>query len=157
MSTVTLKEIVAKQAELAKMIEALQRATPLSYGIPEAVIEMNPGERYAGIVLDEAGEPGHHLILLRGEAEDISWEDAKKWAADQGGELPNRQEQAILYANLKSHFSPNWYWSSQAHETESSWAWCQTFGYGRQSGYHETNELRARAVRRIPINKGSAL
>ncbi len=151
MSTVTINEVIAKQAELTKMIEALQRATPLSYGIPEAVIEMNPGERYAGIVLDEAGEPGHHLILLPGEAEDISWEDAKKWAADQGGELPNRQEQAILYANLKSHFSPNWYWSSQAHETESSWAWYQLFYNGYQSYDRKYDELRARAVRRLVI------
>ena len=153
MTTVTIEAVVAKQAELAKMIEALQCATTFSYGIPEALIELKPGERYAGIVLAEDGEPAHHLILLPGEAEDLNWEDAKSWATEQGGELPTRQEQALLYANLKAQFKPNWYWSSQAHETESSWAWCLTFSYGYQNGGLKTNELRARAVRRVVITK----
>ena len=151
MTTVTIEAVVAKQAELAKMIEALQCATTFSYGIPEALIELKPGERYAGIVLAEDGEPAHHLILLPGEAEDLNWEDAKSWATEQGGELPTRQEQALLYANLKAQFKPNWYWSSQAHETESSWAWSQHFNRGSQDNRHENDEFRARAVRRLPI------
>ena len=61
------------------------------------------------------------------------------------------REQALLYANLKSQFEPQWYWSGQAHETNSSWAWCQRFSRGTQSSYHEDRELRARAVRRLPI------
>ena len=151
MTTVTIEAVVAKQAELAKMIEALQCATTFSYGIPEALIELKPGEHYAGIVLADDGEPAHHLILLPGQAEDVTWEGAKAWATDQGGELPTRQEQALLYANLKAQFKPNWYWSSQAHETESSWAWCQGFLDGSQGSYRKTSELRARAVRRLPI------
>lgn len=151
MTTVTLEAVLAKQTELAKMIEALQCATTFSYGIPEALIELKPGERYAGIVLAEDGEPSHHLILLPDEADDLNWADAKAWATDHGGELPTRQEQALLYANLKAQFKPNWYWSSQAHETESSWAWCQIFTYGYQSFHRKTRELRARAVRRLVI------
>lgn len=151
MTTVTIEAVVAKQAELAKMIEALQSTATLSYGIPESLIELKPGERYAGIVLAEDGEPAHHLILLPGDADDLNWENAKKWAAEQGGELPTRQEQALLYANLKSEFKPNWYWSPQAHETEDSWAWCQDFDYGNQTRIPKDFELRARAVRRVPI------
>lgn len=151
MTTVTIEAVVAKQAELAKMIEALQCATTFSYGIPEALIELKPGERYAGIVLAEDGEPSHHLILLPDEADGLNWDDAKAWATDHGGELPTRQEQALLYANLKAQFKPNWYWSSQAHETESSWAWSQSFAGGTQDDYPKDDELLARAVRRLVI------
>ena len=151
MSNVTIDAVIAKQAELAQMIETLQNAASFSYGIPAAAINLAPGERYAGLVLSTDGEPAHHLILLPGEAEDVTWEQAKEWAAKQGGELPTRQEQALLYANLKSHFKPQWYWSGQAHETDSSWAWFQNFTCGYQSSTRKDNECRARAVRRLPI------
>ena len=151
MSTVTIDAVIAKQAELAQMIETLQNAASFSYGIPAAAINLAPGERYAGLVLSADGEPAHHLILLPGEAEEVTWEQAKEWAAKQGGELPTRQEQALLYANLKSQFKPQWYWSGQAHETESSWAWYQHFGHGYQDDRHEGLEFRARAVRRLII------
>ncbi|MDX9843629.1 MAG: DUF1566 domain-containing protein [Aquabacterium sp.] len=151
MSTVTIDAVIAKQAELTKMIEALQSATSFTYGIPEAMIDLKAGERYAGIVLSEDGEPAHHLVLLPGEAEDVTWEQAKEWAAKQGGDLPTRQEQALLFANLKSQFKPNWHWSNQAHETNSSWAWYQTFSNGNQTLSSQDYELRARAVRRLVI------
>ncbi len=147
----TIRDIESKQAELAKMIEALKANTPSTYGIPEVLIELNPGEHYAGLVLDAEGEPSHHLILLPGDEENLNWEDAKKWAAKHGGELPSRNEQALLFANLKSQFQPTWYWSSQQHETESSWAWCQYFDDGTPTRYHKLGEFRARAVRRLPI------
>ena len=63
----------------------------------------------------------------------------------------SRREQALLYANLKSQFKPQWYWSGQAHETESSWAWCQDFFDGSQDYDRKVNEFRARGVRRLPI------
>ena len=151
MSTVTIDAVIAKQAELAQMIETLQNAASFSYGIPAAAINLAPGERYAGLVLSADGEPAHHLILLPGEAEEVTWEQAKEWAAKQGGELPTRQEQALLYANLKSQFKPQWYWSGQAHETESSWAWYQYFIDGHQYDYLKSYEFRARAVRRLII------
>ena len=151
MSTVTIDAVIAKQAELAQMIETLQNAASFSYGIPAAAINLAPGERYAGLVLSADGEPAHHLILLPGEAEEVTWEQAKEWAAKQGGELPTRQEQALLYANLKSQFKPQWYWSGQAHETESSLAWCQVFRSGDQYYFHKNYEFRARAVRRLII------
>ena len=151
MSTVTIDAVIAKQAELAQMIETLQNAASFSYGIPAAAINLAPGERYAGLVLSTDGEPAHHLILLPGEAEEVTWEQAKEWATKQSGDLPTRQEQALLYANLKSQFKPQWYWSGQAHETESAWAWCQYFYYGYQYDDYQSLELRARAVRRLPI------
>jgi len=112
---------------------------------------INEGEFYAGIILGKDGAPDHHLILLPGEVEAANWDDAVKWALDAGGELPNRREQSLLYANLKDQFQRDWYWSSEQHASDSDWAWCQTFGSGYQGSTSKDDELRARAVRRLII------
>ena len=149
MSTVTLEAVQQRQAELAAMIEQLKTATAKLLIIPEAHIEMHPGERYAGVVLDDDGFVSHHLILLPDEADSVSWPDAKAWASKAGGELPTRQEQALLYANLKGEFKEAWYWSGQEHEDDGSCAWDQSFYDGYQDGTHKSYEGRARAVRRF--------
>src|SRR5690606_29474773 len=105
------------------------------------------GERYAGIVLDEEGNPAYHLILLPGDQDDINWSSAKKWAAEQGGELPTRREQSLLFANLGGHFEERAYWSSEQYESNSGYAWYQYFNDGSQASYDTYGELRARAVR----------
>lgn len=147
---ITLEQIEAKQTELADLIAKLKsRSKPIQYSIPAAVISLAPGERYAGLVLDDNGEPSHHLVLLPGEADEVERQEAKDWAEKQGGELPTRREQALLYANLRSEFKPAWYWSNEAHGDAS--AWCQHFGNGTQYCYHQSYERRARAVRRLSI------
>ena len=115
----------------------------------EAQIEMQPGECYAGLVLSADGLASHHLILLPGAAVDVSWPDAQAWAQKAGGDLPTRQEQALLYANLKHEFEPRWYWSSQTHDRDSSSAWYQSFDYGGQIYNDKSFQARARAVRRF--------
>ncbi len=112
-------------------------------------LKINPGERYAGLVLDAVtGLPSHHLVLLPGEAEDMTWEDASKWAKEKGGDLPTRQEQSLLFANLKSEFQPDWYWSGEKASEVS--AWYQVFRYGfAHNDTYLTCEVRVRAVRRI--------
>ena len=112
---------------------------------------LKKGELYAGLILGKNGEPDHHLILLAGEAESVNWEDAKKFAAKAGGELPTRREQSLLFANLKEQFEPRWYWSFEQHASYSGSAWYQYFYDGYQNGFRETNTLRARAVRRVTI------
>ena len=112
-------------------------------------IELQPGERYAGLILDADGTPSYHLVLLPGEGEELEWRDAKDWATKAGGELPTRREQSLLFANLKSEFQSAWYWSSEEHESDGSYAWNQNFDNGGQDGLHESYEGRARAVRRL--------
>jgi hypothetical protein len=75
--------------------------------------ELAKGEIYAGVLLDEKGKPAHHLVLLAGQRDNFTWEESKKWAAAQGGELPSRKEQALLFANAAQHFERDWYWSSE--------------------------------------------
>jgi hypothetical protein len=112
---------------------------------------LKPGEEYAGIILGKNGEPDHHLILMPRQATDVSWQQAKEFAAKAGGELPSRREQSLLYSNLKEQFEERAYWSCEQHASGSDYAWFQHFGNGNQ-GSHGTNlKLRARAVRRSVI------
>ncbi|SCU75561.1 conserved hypothetical protein [Cupriavidus necator] len=107
------------------------------------------GELYAGVILGKDGAPDHHLILLPGAAEEVTWEKAKEWAASIGGELPTRREQSLLYANLKEEFEEAWYWSGVQSARYSDYAWGQTFNAGGQDGNRKRNAFRARAVRRL--------
>ena len=108
------------------------------------------GETYVGCIGDALGNL-HHVILLPGDNDDATHEAQLEWAKSIGGDLPNRIEQAMLWANHSDQFKKDWYWSNEIHDTESGWAWCQTFGVGSQDGYDRYDELRARAVRRLPI------
>ena len=108
------------------------------------------GERYIGCIGDAAGNL-HHVVLLPGDNDDATWEAQMEWAKSIGGDLPNRIEQAMLWANHRDQFQKDWYWSNETHHTESGWAWYQNFDNGYQNNGHEDYEFRARAVRRLPI------
>ena len=116
-----------------------------------AIPRLNDGEHYAGIIVGKDGASSHHLILLPGEAEDLNWEKAKEWATEQGGHLPTRREQAMLYANLPEQFKPEWYWSCVQLAADSGCAWMQGFGDGYQGSLPKSLVFRARAVRRLVI------
>jgi len=112
---------------------------------------LKPGEEYAGLILGKNGEPDHHLILLPGEAEEVTFKQAEAWAKKQGGTLPTRREQSLLFANLKESFQPRWYLSGERHASDSDYAWGQTFDGGGQYYWGTTSQNRARAVRRLEI------
>ena len=110
---------------------------------------LKQGELYAGLLLGKNGAPDQHIILLPGEAQSVDWDEASKFAADAGGELPTRREQALLFANLPEEFTPNWYWSNTQRSAGS--AWIQGFSSGYQDWGDTSYKCRARAVRRIAI------
>jgi hypothetical protein len=150
--TVTLEEIKEQQAKFNDLIAAFEKQiTATKYHVAATTIALSTGERYAGLILGETPADDYHLILLPGDAEKVNWSDAGKWAAEQGGELPTRREQSLLFANLKGEFQSAWYWSCQQHEEESGWAWCQGFTSGFQSYDAKLSHCRARAVRRLSI------
>ncbi len=151
MTAITLEKIEAEQAKVNQMIAAFKAAALTTYGIPEAHIELKTGELYAGLMLDEAGEPSHHLIALPNEVEDITFTDALAWATTQGGDLPTPNEQSLLFANLKKHFKPEWYWSNREHPTNKGCAFVQLFDDGRQTTSGKYHKFRARAVRRVNV------
>ena len=151
--TITLDAIKAEQTKIAEMIAAFEQQVSETTAIhfPEFMIELKPGEEYAGLIVGKDGEASYHLILLPGQEKGINWTDAKAFASKQGGELPTRREQSLLFANLKDQFDSDWYWSSEQHASDSVYAWCQGFGSGDQSSYGTYNKRRARAVRRLAI------
>jgi hypothetical protein len=149
--SITLEKIMAEHLKIGKMIEEFKANAVTVLGLPEVQIELRNGEHYAGIIIGKDGEPSHHLILLPGDAEDIKWKDAKAWSEAQGGSLPTRREQSLLYANLKEQFQGRWYWSNEEHAAGSGCAWYQDFFNGLQYYGSKDNELRARAVRRLVI------
>ena len=111
---------------------------------------VNEGETYIGAIGNKNGDV-YHLILLPGDNDDASWKNAMDWAKSIGGDLPNRIEQAMLYAQHKEEFKKDWYWSCEQHAANSGFAWFQGFLDGSQGYVSLDRELRARAVRRLPI------
>ena len=109
------------------------------------------GETYAGLLLGEEGQPDQHIFMLLGEAENVTWEQAKEWAEKAGGSLPTRREQSLLLTNAKGQFKSAWYWSGEEYQDNENYAWYQYVGYGYQCYDHKGSKLRARAVRRLPI------
>ncbi len=152
MSQVTLEAIQAKQNELAAMIQQLQtppvRITLIE--IESCNIELQPGEHYAGTILDENGEHQHHLILMaQRPTSKLNWQAATDWAKSVGGYLPFRQEQALLFANCKPHLKTDWHWSAETYGDDASYAWYCNFGDGLQTGGRKSYEGCAVAVRRF--------
>jgi hypothetical protein len=114
-----------------------------------AIPKLAKGEVYVGAIVGPDGK-GEHVILLAGDKDMITWPDAMAWAKEIGGDLPNRVEQALLFAHHKKRFEERAYWSN-SQSADERWAWCQTFHYGRQYYYNKDTKLRARAVRRVPL------
>lgn len=125
-------------AKLLDYAEGLQSKT----GKPE----LQDGEKYAGVILDPAGD--YHLILLDGDVE-MNHAEATAWAESVGGALPTRREQALLFTNLPSEFKSDWYWSSEQRASLPDCAWMQLFCNGNQSYGRKSRQARARAVRRV--------
>jgi hypothetical protein len=118
----------------------------------DAPIALQPGERYAGLILGWDGAPDYHLVLVPDEyeQENHSWQAASAWAASLGHSLPDRREQTLLYATLKEAFRPNWYWSNEPGDIEGE-AWCKDFDTG--VAYQNAREFdgHARCVRRVLV------
>ena len=92
------------------------------------------------------------VVLLPGNATDLTWAKAKAWAKKQGGELPSRPVAALLFANVKASLQPRWHWTSE--EDDASFAWFCSFYYGLQTYGRKSYEGSAVAVRYIKIGGG---
>ena len=110
---------------------------------------LKKGECWVGIVTTEKGL--HHVILLAGDQDSAPWKKQMAWAKKAGGDLPDRQELALLRVMLPDEFKPDWYWSGEQHAAYPDYAWCQTFYYGYQNDNTIDFKLRARAVRRVIV------
>ena len=124
---------------------AAKTAAPITITLPA----LKKDEHNAGIIFTD-GKPSHHVILLPGELKPSPWAKAGAWAKKQGGELPTRREQSLLFANAKEQFQGAWYWSCEPYASDASFAWMQYFRTGLQYCFR-VGHARARAVRRVAI------
>jgi hypothetical protein len=111
---------------------------------------LKKGEVYVGGTIDVDGKVTH-TILLPGEKADGGWKDALAWSKKEGGDLPNRIEQAMLWAHHADKFQKRYYWSNAQCAGNDACAWDQSFLYGYQGLWHKDNKSMARAVRRVTI------
>ena len=111
------------------------------------------GGKYAGTTTDHTGAT-YALIVLdetpNTEDKTLTWADALAWAESLSAQLPSRAEAAMLFANLKIEFEEDAHWTRD--EYSAPYAWCQDFYDGLQYVSRKSNELCARAVRRLPVN-----
>jgi hypothetical protein len=113
------------------------------------------GEIYIGAIGDKNGD-AYHLVLLPGDADSAPHAAQIEWAKSIGGDLPNKLEAAMLFAHAKDAFKPTWYWTNETFidpidPKDDGWAWSQYFSNGYQIILPKGDQLRARAVRRLPI------
>jgi len=144
MSKATLQTIDKKVTSILSRLP--KAASAAKFSLPD----LKKGEVYVGGTIDAGGKVTH-TILLSGEKADVNWNDAMAWAKKAGGDLPNRIEQAMLYAHHADKFQKRAYWSNQVHADDSSYAWYQSFYYGYAGYWHKDNKYMARAVRRVTI------
>ena len=95
------------------------------------------------------GEPVE-LILLPGEFKG-PWQKAQAWAEEHGGSLPSRIDMLVLLQRCRGEFQSDWYWTDEQSAGAAEFAWCQGFYHGDQGDDRKLSQLRARAVRRVPI------
>jgi len=139
-------EDIKKQLELENLKDDKARKT--EFKIPQVY----PGELYAGLKLDaDTGKPVAHVVLMAIADKWCPWKEQKEWAASVGGKLPDHQDSALLFANLKHLFKDAWYWLDP--EYSAGYAWTQDFGNGGQNSTYKGIEAFAVAVRLIPIKK----
>ena len=134
-----------------------KKVTSILTRLPKAAVaakirlpDLKKGEVYVGGTIGPDGRITH-TILLPGEKADVDWNDALAWAKTQGGDLPNRIEQAMLWAHHRKLFQERAYWSNEQCAHVSAYAWLQIFGYGTQGYWRKGIKYMARAVRRVTI------
>lgn len=110
------------------------------------------GGTFAGITTSKDGTHSA-VILLPGNGTKLTWDKARAWAEEQGGQLPTRAVDALMFANVRSALpSRGWHWTSEEHEDDASVAWDCRFITVFQSNDLKSYECGAVAVRLIPLN-----
>jgi hypothetical protein len=114
-----------------------------------ALLQPLEGGLFAGVCTTPDG--AHHAVVLLADKPDekLTWKQAMNWAEKLGAVLPTRPVAALLFANTKAQFEPEWHWTSESFD--GSYAWDQNFFSGIQSNGHKSYEGRARAVRLIQL------
>jgi hypothetical protein len=132
-------------------------------------LNLAPGERYGGVIQKHQEKRGqlpvlsHAIVLLPGEVQEVTWDEAHDWAASVGGALPTPRELGLLLAKdlvlglakRAPWFQRAHYWTATEDPEDFTLAW--SIGHRRSISPHPSAsydakicQLRARAVRRVP-------
>jgi hypothetical protein len=112
--------------------------------------QLNPGETYAGALINPDGT-GHHIIILPTLLPKLTWDKSLKAAADAGGDLPSRPEAAHIFAQVKERPQSGWHWTNEQYAGNTTCAWLQYFSNGDQIDWLKDGEFPALLVRREAI------
>lgn len=147
---VTLEDLKSARDTFAGMIATFEAQAKAESAFPLTIErpELKTGETWIGTIVKPDGT-AEHSILLPGDNAAATWQEQMDWAKEQGGDLPNRIEQAMLVDRFKDEFKKEYYWSNTQHAGNSVYAWVQLFGNGGQGNLRKSSKFRARAVRRI--------
>ncbi|WP_056439295.1 helix-turn-helix domain-containing protein [Massilia sp. Root335] len=140
----------ADHEELMRMVDSLPTATraaitPPRPDFPFDMSYLQTGEQYVGIVPD-AGIY-RHLILLPAEAQFVTWNQARVFAAAAGGVLPDFDDFDLLEKNFPERLhDEDSYWSSELLNQKEAFYVC--FGdYGHRDVDSVDSLTRACVVR----------
>ncbi|CAJ0777758.1 hypothetical protein [Ralstonia chuxiongensis] len=113
------------------------------------------GARYPEGWLVGVNSSTEAVILLPGDIEQVTWTDAMEWAREIGGQLPTRAEAALLHANFPQGFARGRFWTSDQCVSKRGHfsAWYQSFSTGNQAYKTQRMLLKARAIRRMPLDE----
>ena len=107
------------------------------------------GGTYCGIVTQPDGAQLAVALLSDKPPKRLNHADAQIWAESVDGVLPTRLISALLFANAKDQFEPEWHWTSERYG--ASYAWDCNFDDGIQLFNVTGASGAARAVRMIPL------
>lgn len=149
-----LRQEVTVSLPLSVVLRIGEEPKPALTPTPAAVHNLPPiGSKlddgiFAGVTLHN--NEAFALVLLPGDFNG-TWAEAKDWADKEGGVLPSRIDQIVLFKNVKGEFKEAYYWSGEQHAEGAGYAWNQSFGNGDQYWDYVSYRCRARAVRRVAI------
>src|SRR5258706_12639263 len=141
----------------AKKASAAARApsaTPnlTTVALPRIGATAADGAVFVGISRGRADGRDYMLEVLKPRpAKQLTHAQVLKWAASIGGDMAEKSEGSLCFANAPEIFDKDWYWLKPPSAGDESYAWYQSFSGGGQGGYHKGLKLRAFAVRRTPI------
>mgnify|MGYP003394408008 FL=1 len=113
------------------------------------------GGIFAGLM---PGKGGKFLAVILGKAlPEGNFSESQERAAatvidgHKDFRCPTRDEQRLLFINLKNKFKPQWYWSNERRADTDDYAWVQDFESGYQDNDGVDYECLACAVRVIQL------
>ena len=132
-----------------RLIQQLRSSAARLIDQPALQIELQPGEWYAGAVLNEDGSVKHHLIVADSDNAGRTFAQVQAWAAARELSALTRQESRLIVAHRYSRLpGMSWFWTSEEHE-DASYAWGCNLGYGLVLDGSRSAEGGAVAVRRV--------